>query len=205
VVALVARSAGAQVPAPSQQTAAAAVGATPAAARTRFTVDKYLDFERVSDPQLSPDGARVVYTRGFVNKLTDRWESAIWLVSADGSRHHFLMKGANPVWSPDGTRLAYVAEGEPRGAQVFVRYMDASGATSQVTRVTEPVADLRWSPDGKSIGFSMFVPTPADWRVPLPAPPSGATWTPPPKHVTTLHYRQDRKASTGPAPPTSSS
>ena len=159
----------------------------------RFTVDKYLDMERVADPQISPDGSRIVYTRGVVNKLTDRWETALWMVSADGRTHAFLAKGANPVWSPDGTRLAYVAVGEPSGPQVFVRYMDAGGATSQVTRVSEPVADLRWSPDGKQLAFSMFVPTPNTWKIDLPGAPTGATWTAAPKHVTALHYRQDRK------------
>jgi hypothetical protein len=30
---------------------------------TLFTVEKYLDVEQVSDPQISPDGAQIVYTR----------------------------------------------------------------------------------------------------------------------------------------------
>lgn len=181
---------------PAQATAA--VGAAPATASGRFTAERYLDFERVSAPQLSPDGRRVVYTRGFVNKLTDRWESALWLVDADapgaqGGRHHFLVKGSNPRWSPDGTRLAYVAEGESKTPQLFVRFMDAGGATSQVTRITEPPGDLRWSPDGRSIAFTTFVPQAAEWRIAMPSAPAGATWTPAPKHVTALHYRQDRK------------
>jgi Tol biopolymer transport system component len=216
VTAAVARLAGAQEPgtppappaappqpaAPAQPTtpaqATAAVGATPAAALGRFTADKILDFERVTAPQISPDGRRVVYTRSFVNKMTDRWETALWMVDAAGEgagsgRHHFLVKGSSPRWSPDGTRLAYVAEGEPKGAQVFVRFMDAGGATSQVTRITEPPADLRWSPDGRSIAFTAFVAQAAEWRVAMPAPPAGATWTAAPKHVTSMHYRQDRK------------
>jgi Tol biopolymer transport system component len=196
---LAAQSPGSAPPTPATRAqATAAVGAAPAAASGRFTADRMLDFERVSAPQISPDGRRVVYTRGFVNKMTDRWESALWLVNAagegaGGSRHHFLVKGSGAQWSPDGTRLAYVAEGEPKGAQIFVRYMDAGGATSQVTRITEPPGDIQWSPDGRSIAFTAFVAQPSEWRIAMPSAPTGATWTPAPKHVTALHYRQDRK------------
>ncbi|MHB1074174.1 MAG: S9 family peptidase, partial [Gemmatimonadaceae bacterium] len=62
--------------------------ATPAIApaQARFTVEKYLDYEQVSQPQLSPDGARIVFSRGQVNRLTDRWDNALWVMNADGSR-----------------------------------------------------------------------------------------------------------------------
>src|SRR5215210_2196651 len=149
--------------------AAAALLALPVAARaplaaqerpvdTLLTVDKYFDFEQVGEPKISPDGSQIVYTRRWVNRLEDRWESHLWMVSADGSRNRFLAKGSNAVWSPDGTRIAYLADGEPKGAQVFVRFMDAEGATTQITRAAEAPADLRWSPDGKWIAFSMTVP-----------------------------------------------
>ena len=160
---------------------------------TVFTVEKYLDFEQVSDPQISPDGAQIVYTRRYVNKMEDRWDSSLWIMNSDGTRNRFLAKGSGPRWSPDGTRIAFVGEGEPSGTQLFVRYMDAEGATSQVTRVSEPIGDLGWSPDGKWIGFSMFVPKENTWKIDMPAAPAGAKWTPAPKYVTDLHYRQDRR------------
>jgi dipeptidyl aminopeptidase/acylaminoacyl peptidase len=162
-------------------------------ADTLFVAEKYLDFEQVADPQISPDGSQVVYTRRHVNKMEDRWESSLWIMSTDGSRNRFLTKGSSPRWSPDGSRIAYIHDGEPTGAQLFVRYMDAEGATSQVTRVNEPVGDIRWSPDGKSIGFSMFVPKTNTWKIDMPAAPTGAKWTPAPKYITDLHYRQDRR------------
>src|SRR5918997_2323560 len=158
-----------------------------------FTVEKYLDYEQVADPQISPDGSQIIYTRRYVDKLADRWESALWLVNADGSKNRFLLKGSNARWSPDGTRIAYTADGEPTGTQIFVRWMDAEGATSQITRVSEPIGDVKWSPDGKSIGFSMFVPTRNELKIDLPAAPSGAKWTPAPKYVDKLHYRFDRR------------
>lgn len=177
---------------------AVVVGATPSAAQQRagdtlFSVEKYLDFEQVVDAQISPDGSQIVYTRRYVNKLEDRWDAALWIMNADGSRNRFLTKGASPRWSPDGSRIAFLNEGEPSGTQLYVRYMDAEGATSQVTHVSESIGDVRWSPDGKSIGFSMFVPKPNTWKVDMPAAPKGAKWTPEPKYITTLHYRQDRR------------
>jgi hypothetical protein len=137
---------------------------------TLFTVEKYLDYEQVADPQLSPDGSQIIYTRRYVDKLADRWESALWLVNADGSKNRFLLKGSSARWSPDGTRILYTADGEPSGTQVFVRWMDAEGAASQITRVTEPIGDVRWSRDGRSIGFSMFVPTKNELKITLPGP-----------------------------------
>src|SRR6266513_2960124 len=99
---------------------------------------------------------------------------------------------ADPQISPDGTRIVYLADGEPKGAQLFVRWMDAEGASSQVTRVLEKPANPRWAPDGKSIAFVMLVPDSTLWTISLPKPPEGAKWTPAPRVVGDLHYRQDR-------------
>src|SRR2546430_5976684 len=98
-------------------------------------------------------------------------------MSADGSQQRFLVKGSGAAWSPDGTRIAYMADGEPKGTQVFVRWMNAEGATSQITRVTESLGDITWSPDGKWLAFSMFVPHATSWAIDLPAAPNGAHWT----------------------------
>src|SRR5581483_6329537 len=83
-------------------------------------------------------------------------------------------------------------EGEPKGEQLFVRWVDVDGPATQVTHVTEAPRGARWSPDGKSIAFSMFVPEQEKWTISMPDEPTGAKWTQPPRVVSTLHYRQDR-------------
>ena len=108
---------------------------------TRLTNDHYFDFERVSNGQISPNGARIVYTRQQVNKIEDRWETSLWIVNADGSQNRFLTKGSTPRWSSDGKRILYIADGEPRGPQIFVRWIDTDGPATQITHATEKVAD----------------------------------------------------------------
>lgn len=165
---------------------------------TLFTSEHSLDLERIADPQISPDGRHVIYTRRWVNQLEDKWESALWIVDADGSRNRFLVKGSSPRWSPDGARVAYLADGDPKGTQVFIKWVGVDGPPSQITTVAESPADIRWSPDGKWIGFSMFVPKAPVWKIDMPASPTGAKWTGAPRIVQQLHFRQDQRGFSEP-------
>ncbi|HVZ78825.1 MAG TPA: S9 family peptidase [Gemmatimonadaceae bacterium] len=175
---------------------AAAAPVAPARAQqgaaNRVSLEQYLDWQDVQDPQVSPDGRQVVYGRRWIDKMNDRWQTSLWIMNADGSHDRFLADGSDARWSPDGTRIAYVARGEPSGSQIFVRWMDAEGATTQVSHLTEAPSGLEWSPDGKSIAFNANVPVKEDWRIAMPAPPKGAKWIEPPKIVTRLNYRSDR-------------
>jgi dipeptidyl aminopeptidase/acylaminoacyl peptidase len=161
-----------------------------------FTVDRYLDLQSASSPQISPDGSQILYTRRMVDKLKDKYETAIWIVNADGSHHRFLAKGGGEVWSPDGKSIAYLAEGAPKGAQIYVLQLDVPGPASQITELNEAPADLRWSPDGKWIGFAKVVPDPEKWNINLPAAPEGATWAKTPRYTERFHTFRDREGFT---------
>ncbi|MDP1571429.1 MAG: S9 family peptidase [Vicinamibacterales bacterium] len=172
---------------------ALATAQAPAPSADRLTLDLYWDYETVADPQISPDGSQIIYTRQWFDKMNDRRESSLWVMNADGTRNRFLVRGSNARWSPSGDRIVYTAQGEPRGTQVFVRYMDAEGATSQVTRVEQSPSAPAWSPDGAQIAFSMQVVERNTWSVPMPRAPEGAKWTEAPRIVERLNYRQDRE------------
>src|SRR5579871_6006749 len=93
----------------------------------KLNLDMYWDMETVADPQISPDGKQIVYTRGWIDKINDKRASSLWIMNADGSHNRKLTDGSNPRWSPDGTRIAFIRDGEPRRRQVYVRWMDAEG------------------------------------------------------------------------------
>ncbi|MBK5912679.1 hypothetical protein CCR85_14440 [Rhodothalassium salexigens] len=172
----------------SAQTNAADGGARPA---ETLTLDRWLDWERATDPRISPNGEQIVYARSSVDKYTDRWVTRQWIMRADGSRPRELVEGRDPRWSPDSTRLAYVAEDADGNAQLFVRWVD-DGATSQITWGRTTPQHIAWSPDGKRLAFVSEVAKKPSWTIDLPRP-EGAEWTPDPAVIDTLHYRRDRQ------------
>ncbi len=161
--------------------------------KERLTVDHYLDWEYVSDPQISPDGTQIAYVRRITDKINDKFESWIWLINFDGSRNRQLVKGSSPRWSPDGKRLAYIASIDKR-AQIFVRWMDTGEAT-QITHLEQGPSSIAWSPDGEKIAFNMLVPKTQPQWIKMPPKPRGAKWSKPPMIVDRMHYRHDGRGN----------
>jgi dipeptidyl aminopeptidase/acylaminoacyl peptidase len=149
--------------------------------------------EYASDPQIAPDGSRVVYVRSFMDVMKDRRRSNLWVIDADGARHRPLTSGSrgdvSPRWSPTGDRLAWVSS-DGDTPQIHLRYTD-TGDSAVLSRLPETPRGLSWAPDGRRIAFFMHVPDPVKPFVEPPVRPEGAEWAPPPKVVTRLVYRAD--------------
>jgi dipeptidyl aminopeptidase/acylaminoacyl peptidase len=63
----------------------------------KLTLDLFLDWEYALNPQISPDGTQIIYTRRWTDKVNDKYENDVWIVNADGTRNRFLLKGASPA------------------------------------------------------------------------------------------------------------
>lgn len=165
-----------------------------AAGRAIFEPADVFELEYVGDPRISPDGSEIVYVRTFMDIMTDRSRQNLWIVGSDGSGHRPLLTGhqdfSSPRWSPDGTRLLYVATDENDQRQLFLRWMD-TGQTAMLTHLQRSPGGISWSPDGRSIAFSMFVPQAPTPFAEMPAKPDGAQWAPPARTFERLLYRAD--------------
>lgn len=171
------------------------LAASPLAAETDVfrNVDVF-ELEIASDPQISPDGELVAYVRQSMDIMTDQPRANIWIVDTDGGAHRPLLSGkdnyTSPRWSPRGDRIAYVSSAEGRGPQLYVRWLD-SGQTAMLTNLRKAPGGIAWSPDGRQIAFSMFVPAEGTTLAKPPAKPEGAEWAAPAKVIDRLYYRAD--------------
>jgi len=169
------------------------LSAAPSAADGRFSALDIFELEYASDPQISPDGRRVVYVRKSNDIMTDSTRSNLWIVDSDGGNHRPLLSGrdnyTSPRWSPDGSRLAYLSDREG-SQQLYVRWMD-TGQTALVTNLQKSPQALTWAPDGSSLAFSMQVPAKSEPFAKPPEKPEGAEWAKPVKVIDRVFYRRD--------------
>ena len=163
----------------------------PAGPEQRFTARDLFDLEAADDPQISPDGRWIAYTRRSGDIMTDRFRRSIWLIDTGTGRQMPVATGASqPRWSPDSTRLAYIAAGEGGRAQLFVRWL-ASGQAVAITGLPDSPSSIAWSPDGRTIAYAMFVPDEGQRLGPPQQKPEGAVWAEPLQVITAVTYRAD--------------
>jgi dipeptidyl aminopeptidase/acylaminoacyl peptidase len=105
---------------------------------------------------LSPDGRRLAFVRGgddeFPEGRAPNTASAayppgqqVFVTDANGVDPTPIGDGHLPVFSPDGSRIAFTRHGEI--------WLWQGGKSARITAVTGEVTDLKWTPDGKRLSF----------------------------------------------------
>lgn len=179
--------------------AAVCLAVAPAASRAQaakppFKPEDVFDLQWAADPQISPDGRSIAYVRMGMDIKTDRARGVVWLMGADGG-HARPLSGADnssrPRWSPDGTRIAYLGVGSDGSKQLFM-YWAENGVTAAISHFTESPSSLTWSPDSRSLAFTMSTPAERKpLKVDVPEAPKGAKWADPPKLIDRMVFRID--------------
>jgi dipeptidyl aminopeptidase/acylaminoacyl peptidase len=112
---------------------------------------------RVSDPQLSPDGRRVLFVRTTTVVESGRRNTDIWSVPADGSAAPIVFLGgdrseSSPRPTPDGNRVVFISNRDG-SSQVYIADADGRNA-KQITKLSGGVQPpLVVSPDSRKVAF----------------------------------------------------
>ena len=134
--------------------AAAAMAALPclaAAAPHGMTAQDLVGFARISEPAISPDGRRVVYTLRETDLAADRGRNDLWMIDLDrdGPARRLTSHEENDGaadWDADGSGVFFLST-RSGSSQVWFVPVDGGEAT-QVTWLPLDVAGFRASPRG---------------------------------------------------------
>jgi dipeptidyl aminopeptidase/acylaminoacyl peptidase len=128
-----------------------------AADKRPITVDDLYRFQRISDPQISPDGSQVVYVISTITDAANNKSSSnLWLAATDGKTPPRQLtttekKDRHPRWSPDGKRILF--ESNRSGDTQLWLIELAGGEARQLTHVSTEANNALWSRDGSHIAF----------------------------------------------------
>lgn len=124
-----------------------------------FTVHDLVAMERISDPQMSPDGRTILFNLRTTDLEANRGRTDLWTVSIDGGAPRRLTtheaSDSNGRWSQDGKAIYFLST-RSGSSQVWRLSLDG-GEPVQITDLPLDVSALEISPADRLLGFSLEV------------------------------------------------
>ncbi len=110
----------------------------------------------LGSPRISPDGARLAFVRSHVNLKTDRRDPELVLLDIRTRAQRVLTHNRrgvdDPQWSPQGDRLAFLADDAKHITQLFLVRLDG-GEPMQISAAPQGVGQYAWRPDGRAFAY----------------------------------------------------
>jgi TolB protein len=114
------------------------------------------------DPQYSPDGNRIVYSRLMRVKPKGSLVLGVWVMDANGSNPHQITQVSSaassedhePAWSPDGKNIVFTRindTAEPANQQAVFIVASSGGKPRRITSWKLNAGGPNWGPDGSKI------------------------------------------------------
>jgi dipeptidyl aminopeptidase/acylaminoacyl peptidase len=139
--------------------AGSTVRAAPPAESHPFRVHDLVAFDRISDPQVSPDGRRIVFTVSSLDPEANRRRTDLWMVNADGTGARRLTtheaSDSSPRWSRDAKSIWFLSS-RPGSSQVW-KISAEGGEAVAVTKLPLDVGAFALSPDGSNLAVALEV------------------------------------------------
>jgi dipeptidyl aminopeptidase/acylaminoacyl peptidase len=136
-----------------------AVAFVSAAESHPFSVHDMLAMDRISEPQVSPDGRSVVFVVRVTDLAGNRGSTDLWAVGTDGTGLRRMTSHSasesNPRWSPDGKAIYFLSTRS--GSSQIWQIAVGGGEATQVTNIPLDAGSFCVSPDGARIAFSAEV------------------------------------------------
>jgi len=125
-----------------------------------MNVRDMVNFDRVSEPTLSPDGKTVVYGLRQVDFAANKAKTGFWMQALNSKQLpiRITAEGFNvnsPVFSGDGQSIYFLSN--KSGSMQLWKQALAGGDALQVSNYPLDVGSYKLSPDGKSVAFNLEV------------------------------------------------
>ncbi|HEY0382833.1 MAG TPA: S9 family peptidase [Candidatus Elarobacter sp.] len=174
-------AAASPAPAPAAPASPGTAPLTVAATTKPLSLEALRQTVSVREPQISPDGKRVVYVRGAGDYKADVEKTELVLVDTGTGVRKVLTQDrddvSNPTWSPDGTRIAFLAApGKDQPPEIYVLALDG-GDAKRLTHANGAIQGVAWRPDGRALAYILRDPPPGA-RKPSPSPSPYASAAP---------------------------